>query len=389
MSEALQNAIAKKVDLEMAPITAKVEACCGALRAYEEALRCETATRVSNAVLLTLGETVVEPATDGMVAAREQLRLALEDVRGLIDVRPAEKPAPAALPVPSQPALLINDPIVLKPSVAPPPAPLPSPPRLIHQLPAPPPPPAPPEHVMRAVERLRKELLELEGLTDPPERTRFVIQAMVAEYRQCLDEVPDGNNSLVRELRANLRHLKDLKDKAGIGEYIRGMANGSVAEWARVAADARRQVAQFDARGVNSPSHSKTKKAAGGKATLAAAFDWPAFPHLREAVKTKTLLLVGNIEVPEKETMCQKRFGLMVESCSAESVSGADSVARRVAGGTVCGVVLLEQFLSHSAIDKIRAACRAHGVPCGDGGRGGVGATEEALQTIDKKLGGQ
>lgn len=385
MSEALQNAIAKKVDLEMAPVTAKVEACCGALRAYEEALRCETATRVSNAVLLTLGETVVEPAVDGMASARERLQRALEDVRGLIDVRPVERVAPPAPPVSAK----INEPIVLKPSVAPPPAPPPSPPSLIHQLPAPPPPPAPPEHVMRAVERLRKELLELEGLTDPPERTRFVIQAMVAEYRQCLDEVPDGNNSLVRELRANLRHLKDLKDKAGIGEYIRGMANGSIADWARVAADARRQVAQFDARDVNSgTSASKTKKAAG-KATLAAAFDWPAFPHLREAVKTKTLLLVGNIEVPEKEAMCQKRFGLMVESCSAESVSGADSVARRVAGGTVCGVVLLEQFLSHSAIDKIRAACRAHGVPCGDGGRGGVGATEEALQAIDKKLGGQ
>lgn len=355
---AIQEAVAKKIAAEVAPLQQEVEHLTGALQAYQQTIQREAAHRVENAVLTALGLEEKAPFEDQ--GATENLRTALSPLcarLGLVGTleREAVKEETPSSPPPVTPQ-------------------------------------ASPE-VLRKAGWVIDEIEGLSGKVRDQPRARFepLLQALVAEARLLMSQMPTACSAHTR-LSQLIPVLTAMKTEAGITGFIKGLAYGADYDWARISAECRRQVKRFD-QDTTTPISSPTPKSVPKSAPrmeppLNPALPWPALPNLRKMLAKQTLVIAGGLVVNEKLDLCQTRFGIKaVWHEIDDSMPATETLCQRIRSGSVGAVILLEGLIGHKQSNKVVDACRANQTPYMMGDRGGTASIEAALHTLDSKLG--
>lgn len=238
-------------------------------------------------------------------------------------------------------------------------------------------------------------------------------QAIVAEIRAMLQLVDGrgsgadparGDEDLSRRLHGVLRTFTSRKKRDLPYGYVCGLsykdAVDSTIDWSSIASRCRARVRTFDEDAAAAPASTppvvRRTPEPVNKAPALEPVPPPAWPALRSATKDGVVLVIGNAKShKERETDARERLGLGdgIEWVNVDNDKNAarkiDSLATRVAGNGVVAVVLLEGFVDHRLTKKIEAACdcAAYPVPIAYGGRGGRREFQEALTTLDRKLG--
>lgn len=139
-----------------------------------------------------------------------------------------------------------------------------------------------------------------------------------------------------------------------------------------------------------SPEPETVATAASGEdlgAGIAADVAPQPFPRLR--ADGRPLLLFGGFVVEEKRCALARRCGIDVEWVSNErngNGDGAcDSAAARIRNGQFCGVIMLNELMSHRQSDTLVRAARAAGVHYAIGRKGGTGTLMEALTLFEQQ----
>jgi len=113
------------------------------------------------------------------------------------------------------------------------------------------------------------------------------------------------------------------------------------------------------------------------------------YPHLRERMRTRPLVVIGGHEVAPTIAWITEALGAApewVETESGDSIDPGVRLAKRVREHRVAAVVVIQQFISHNISDVVTQAARAARVPFALGGKGGRPAMRLALHTIETVL---
>jgi hypothetical protein len=97
------------------------------------------------------------------------------------------------------------------------------------------------------------------------------------------------------------------------------------------------------------------------------------------------VLIVGADRAPRGLDTLAERLGLPVEWIEG-STRTVNQAERRIRGGTVAGLIVLDGYMPHRMFDALLAASRATGVPFAYGGRGGKGALATAAEALATAL---
>ena len=223
-----------------------------------------------------------------------------------------------------------------------------------------------------------------------PIRLFSVLQAMTAEVRYWQEHIPSSSH-LHWQLGQCVKMLAAIKYDSGIQEFVRGLALGQTGDWLRIARDANNAVWKFDQdvakalKKAATPVSSKSPKTPKVEVVDDRTFSWPELTALRDCTKTRPLVLVGGIAVPNKITSIHERFGFEVEWVEVYRNKGDGASVARVSNGTVGAVIILEKFLGHKTSDKIVEVCKAQGIPWAYGGNAGLATLQRAMEQINNR----
>lgn len=222
-----------------------------------------------------------------------------------------------------------------------------------------------------------------------PLRMAPLMQAHAAEIRCALLRIPE-RHPVGWQLTQLVSRLARAKTDANIQPFIRGLSrNNRPTDWARLALESRKQVARFDVDAETSntaPAPAKKTKKAAKEDDRQTIFNWPSLPNLRERLTKGPLIFAGGVAVPNKLSSIQTRFGIAAEWHPIEDSSprAVSSLVEKIRKGKVGAVVLLTGLLGHDAWRSIFEACKASGVPCAAGDKGGLGDVQMALDGLEK-----
>lgn len=311
-------------------------------------------------------------------------------IRDLADGLDPDKPVPESKP--EEPA----------PSFPPlPPAPPPPPPPKLRTIPPPqatiPIPTQPSREVAAAAASLIDGVGALVANGEPSQiRAMHLIQAFAAETRALQSQVHE-DLELHRRLDDLIPALARLKEQMEVGPFIKGLRRDwrtySQAEWARLASKSRMAVEQFDRDVQKSPFAAELAKVKipPRKAVQASAEATSSqFPKLHRMSKTKSVILVAGDRLPANRSRnVLERFGFEPEIEHANRTGApraAESIVRRIRGGSVGAVVIVDGFISHTLSSMVKNTCESAKVPFAYGGTGGIGALERAFGQIEDVL---
>jgi hypothetical protein len=103
----------------------------------------------------------------------------------------------------------------------------------------------------------------------------------------------------------------------------------------------------------------------------------------------RPILVFGGFVVEEKLRAIKKRSGLNVEWVSNERASSGDSecesAARRIRHGAYCGLIMLNELMSHRQSENLIRAAKSAGVQHAVGKKGGTAALLTALSLFEKQ----
>lgn len=111
------------------------------------------------------------------------------------------------------------------------------------------------------------------------------------------------------------------------------------------------------------------------------------FPLLQK--DERPILIFGGFVVEEKRKAIQKRSGVAVEWVSNERNGSGDgdceNVRRRIRNGQYCGLIMLNELMSHRQSDTLIKAAKAAGIHHAVGKKGGTAALMSALELFEKQ----
>jgi hypothetical protein len=111
------------------------------------------------------------------------------------------------------------------------------------------------------------------------------------------------------------------------------------------------------------------------------------FPLLQK--DERPILIFGGFAVEEKRKAIQKRSGVVVEWVSNERNGSGDAdcenVRRRIRNGQYCGLIMLNELMSHRQSDLLIKAAKAAGIHHAVGKKGGTAALMSALELFEKQ----
>lgn len=377
--DTLRAASKQKVDERLRPDTLKVQSVRSCLDRYEAARREDIEVVILNEALRALGQDPVSPtlSVDGELS---RLRQSLSELFPYLFEAPTQPvpplPEPEPLGVPNDLGF-IEPPVVTK-------APKPEPTDV-------------------EVERAHKLLAEVRDFVESnysgehPLRLRLLFQAWVAECRQLLDRFPE-EHPLHRDLVEKvIRGVSDLKVKAKVEPFIKGLAFGSRENWYRIATDSRKKLRKFDADASQAPNPPKGPKSTPKQAKpepekTETSFTWPELPLLRKvmaATDYPLLIVGGSYQDQTKLAIIYARFGVRCEWCSFghDNARAVDAIAARIVAGKITGAMLVEGFMSHKAYRRLmKASDQNKSVPIAMAGKGGTAAFGEALDELERQL---
>lgn len=386
--DAVQSAAQAKIEAEMQPVTSRLARLRAVLDAYEVTLRDDIERRVNNTILVALGQEAV-PERDDFEQVRRALREALQEVNSALepssqDGAPEPEPAPAPtsvapLSVPSEPSFAA---MLAHGTGAPPQRPA--------QAPKKPPRKASPEDI----ENAKRLIAEVDGLratykAQHPVRLSPLLQAIAAETRIVLDHLPQ-DHFYIEKMNDIVQTVGRMRHDGGVKDFIKGLAYGSSAPWASIAAASRRKIEQFDRDAETPPT--ATRRAAPTPARKSpdpppsSAHTWPELPFLRKL--DKPIVLAGGMYIPEKVNSIYERFGLKVDwhAIDHDNPKAYGPLIGRIRGGKVGVILLVEGFMRHDVFKPIVDACSTCSVPMAYVDKAGVASIAAAFDELERKL---
>ena len=444
----IQKAVDEKIQAELRPVAEKLLKLKASIDAFSEVAKTDAERRVSNSVLVALGQEAV--AEDPKLATvTQELREALTLVGELVGLPfvEARKEVP-----PKAPPSMTTDEILAKAGIdlggpplrdyeeeikfekgvrltlvspkavpdleaqrlakeqldeelfqalleeeeaakskAPPP---PASEQCVTAPPAPKPAPRKPTsekdiaHAKRLVAEV--EALKLDMENQHPTRLEPLLQAQIAEVRLLLTRLGPDQEYHRQKVTSLISLITALKNEGGVESFVKGLAYGSTGDWEHIAVKSRQKVAKYDndvSRSEHAINKGKGKSAPAPKVDeVPSTHKWPDLPRLHKLVKP--ILLAGGILVPDKLKSVQERFGLEVEwhEIDHDNPRASQALVTRIRGGKVGAIILLEGVMRHSTFKSVTEACNLNGVPYAMGDKAGIASLHGAFAELERQL---
>jgi hypothetical protein len=117
--------------------------------------------------------------------------------------------------------------------------------------------------------------------------------------------------------------------------------------------------------------------------------DVGAFPLLRDAARSKGMVLVGGVVKRDKLDRIRRNFGEHVEWIATDTggTTAISSLENRVRARSVGAIVVLNGIIGHRHFEPLVEAARASSVPLAYGWRAGKASLAEAFREIEVAMG--
>lgn len=216
------------------------------------------------------------------------------------------------------------------------------------------------------------ELGDMEECWD--DHFRCVAEELAARARVVQERLGDRGRD-APECRV-IRKLTALSSQRGIHD-IRGLKRRQTGNWREQAKIARRERQKFEGgiRPRTSPARPQQREEAP---------DDPVSPLHRLAASGRPVVIVGGEADPQKLSRLRRRTAVDLEWVGVDDAASLD---RRIAGGHVAAVVVLDALVGHSEIEAILRRARAAAVPLEYGGKAGLASIQAALELLEARVG--
>jgi hypothetical protein len=432
----IQQAVDAKIQAELKPVVEKLLRLKASIDAFSGVAKLDAERRVSNSVLVALGQEAVAEDPKLKVITQD-LRDALTIVSELVGLPfvEAQKAGPPRTPLPSvaeaheekewmglvQPVTAVvplkavpdieaqkreKDKIdeelfqaLLEEEEASKKAPVPpaseervsAPPAAKRVAPRPPTSPEDVAHAKRLVAEV--EALKLDIKNQHVSRLEPLLQAMIAEVRLLQARLGPDQAFHHQKVTSLIPLIISLKNESGVEGFVKGLAYNATGDWLNLSWKSRQKVTKYDndvsraTNATNVVSKGKSKAVPAPKAEEAPmGHQWPMLPHLHKL--TKPILLAGGIIIQEKLKSVQERFGLEVEwhEIDHDNPRASQALMSRIRTGKVGAIILLEGVMRHSTYKPVVEACNLNGVPYAMGDKAGVASLHGAFTELERKL---
>jgi hypothetical protein len=247
---------------------------------------------------------------------------------------------------------------------------------------------ADPEAVDAEAESLFSELDDLVPVAPEMHDIRLghVLQALVAELRAVLLRFPAGHR-LAHRIDLALGRIYDLRTDRAVG-FIVGLKRDATGDWDAIGRKARKKLAKYDRDGA-APVESHGTPTTGGRrrvVTPSTPRERHDLPRLSAIAGEKPIALVGGIKRNEVIENVRESFGIDIEWVAMQSANArtADDFVRRIRGGGLGAVVVLEGLTGTTQVKSIVDACKDADVPFAYGGRAGTESLRQALVELER-----
>jgi hypothetical protein len=371
-AEILGAAAARTAETEFQPTAETFLRLRAALDAYEAVARCQGEAQVMERVFGALN---AEVPANLVKVTKEQVNITVIELRNALN----------AVLEHLGPVTAKTNGVHVSAPVPPPPAPLTAPvltaSTLIKRAAK-----TPLTKDVEGARRVLKEIGDLRrtGVGDmSPLRLLPLLQAIAAEARYLVEQLPE-NDPLHRMLVNEFRQIVKFKEDANISDFINGLSHGARGDWTEIARENRAAVARFD------KALAKVEKEAAPELpkveTTVASVRFPKL--LRLIQESGKLPIIGGLEIKERLDHIKNELGIEATwyECEKKSPRQLDTIVARLSSGKTPAVVLLEHFISSTAIRTIMKACETAHVQYVTAGRGGTGALELAFMALEGRL---
>ena len=325
-------------------------------------------------VLQQIIETIDSPAVSPKAQGELEAPQIAPAISSVVAPAPIEAPAPAAVCEVAPESSAYSEPVLSDPDDAP----------CTYAEPS--------REVLLAARKVMSETLDLKRTFDqePTIRLGLLVQALVAECRHLLSQIPD-QDPCAKALFDSIRHLGYIKRAAVDQGFCQGLSMSHQADWQAVATAARTRLARYDVdamQAIAAPSAAKHKKAKPSPEPKAPD-EAPTIvlPKLTAAITdSRSLVMLGGIPVSDKVLLIRRKFGVELEWLDIDGTNRITAVCERIRAGRYVGVIVLEKLIGHKAFGPLRDACAAANMPFAYGDRGGTANVEKALLSIEAAL---
>jgi hypothetical protein len=415
----LQQAVDAKIQAELKPVAEKLLRLQKAIDGFSLVSKADAERRVSNAVLIALGQDAVQE-DPRLQTVQKELREALTIVGELVslpfvDARkevPPEPPPPTLQPHPALVEHAKDEAFwdeLTKPEVPPVPTPVPAlRTTMVENVPdSTPSKPAPSQPVVTQrrpkptseddIAKARRLIAEVEALkldiaNQHPTRLEPLLHAMIAEVRMLMARIGPDQDYYLQKVTSLISLINALKNEGHVEGFIRGLAFGSTGDWERLSFKSRQKVTKYD-NDVSRSEHStgyagkgKNKDKAPKPEDAPPSHKWPELPLLHAL--DKPILLAGGIVVPEKIKSIQERFGLNLEwhEIDHNNPRASQTLVSRIRSGKVGAIILLEGVMRHSTFRPVTEACTNNKVPYAMGDKAGIASLHAAFAELERQF---
>ena len=419
----LQQAVDAKIQAELKPVAEKLLRLKQAIDGFSLVSKSDAERRVSNSVLVALGQEAVTEDPK-LASVTKELRDALTIVSELVGLPFVEArkevppdPPPTLQPKAPEPQRQQTADDILREAGIDPSTPVPllkpeAKPNfgairttMVEDVPASTPvPPSQPVVTQRRPQKATSEesiahakrlITEAEALKKDislqhPTRLEPLLQALIAEVRLLMDRIGPDQDVYLQKVTSLINLVNALKFEGKVEGYIRGLAFGATGDWEHIAFKARQKVAKYDndvSRSEHSTTGSGGKKSKPPKAEEApVSHQWPDLPRLHKL--SKPILLAGGMIIPEKLVSIKERWGLDLEwhEIDHDNPRASQNLVTRIRTGKVGAIIILEGVMRHSTFRPVTEVCNLNKVPYAMGDKAGIASLQGAFAELERKL---
>jgi hypothetical protein len=223
-------------------------------------------------------------------------------------------------------------------------------------------------------------------------RLRPWIEAIAAEIRLIQHQLA-SSDPLQEKLAGLIRKFTAVIGNRNVG-YVRGLRLSDRLDWKAMAEASWNRVHRFDSDANAGPATPSSPRAVRKRAATTTDEQQgtdpepEAFATLREHLATRSVLVVGGDRLPPALGTIADESGINFDWCDAKSGGprATETICDRVRGSNVGAVLLVHGLMGHTVWDKVKAACRASGVPYSDCRKPGTGQLRTSLATLERRI---
>lgn len=231
---------------------------------------------------------------------------------------------------------------------------------------------------------------QIDFVYDHPTRIVHVMQVCAAQCRSVMERLPQ-NSAAYNDMVKTLKFLTAKKTMHNITPFVVGLTLKHDQDWDRVARTAIDDLQKYDRdaeTGIGGKSGSKTQKK-DRQGQPSTNFSWPELPRLRKLIaEGSEVIMVGGETDNAKVRLLKDRFGVDITWYGTDEKGShkAEDVVRRIRGGGICAVIVINGWMRHHAYNSIVRACSGMKIAYATAEKGGTGCIGSALDKIEDAL---